>query len=205
MKNKIKKVIENFIDFLLPELTPYEVVIYLFFLRNTILKDELEIRIGKRSLAKSLGIGARSEKMSYEQVTKVLSSLEKKKCIKIGDTIREGTLYSIVLPEEIPLVSEKIIKIKSNNISEDYFNDDDKRKEIFERDNWTCQYCGQIVNQDNATLDHFIPQHAGGKHTKSNLRTCCIMCNSIKSGKTYEDAAPFILRSIKDRNIRNSN
>jgi len=43
------------------------------------------------------------------------------------------------------------------------------------------------------------PQSKGGKHTKDNLKTCCFVCNAIKSGKTYEEAAPFLLKSIRER------
>ena len=55
------------------------------------------------------------------------------------------------------------------------------------------------VTSENATLDHLTPQSKGGKHTKDNLKTSCLVCNSIKSGKTYEEAAPYLLKSIQDR------
>ena len=35
------------------------------------------------------------------------------------------------------------------------------RKEIFRRDNYTCQYCGRHCS--NLTLDHVIPRRLGGK------------------------------------------
>ncbi|MGH7236937.1 MAG: HNH endonuclease [Candidatus Saccharimonadales bacterium] len=60
-------------------------------------------------------------------------------------------------------------------------------------------YCGEKVTAENATLDHLVPQYKGGKHTKENLKTSCLMCNSIKSGKTYEEAAPLLLKSIQER------
>ena len=79
---------------------------------------------------------------------------------------------------------------------------EEKRKELFERDKWICHYCGEKVTEENATLDHLTPQCKGGKHTKSNLKTSCLVCNSIKSGKTYEEAAPFLLKSIQERRTR---
>ena len=85
---------------------------------------------------------------------------------------------------------------------EDYFNDPKERILIFERDNCTCQYCGEKVTKDNATLDHYIPQSKGGKNTKDNLRTLCLVCNGIKSSKAFEEAAPFILKSIQERRKR---
>lgn len=129
--------------------------------------------------------------------------MEEKSCIKIGDTTREGTLYSVFLPEEIPSVKEKL-SIVTDPVEEDYFTNPEKRKEIFERDKYTCHYCGEKVTPENVTLDHLIPQHKGGGHTKENLKTSCLVCNSIKSGKTYEEAAPFLLKSIQDRRERNN-
>ncbi|HDL08766.1 MAG TPA: HNH endonuclease [Desulfobacteraceae bacterium] len=130
--------------------------------------------------------------------------LEEKGCIKVGDTNRDGTLYIVSLPKDIPLVAEKIASSLVQDTEEDYFNDPEKRREIFERDKWICQYCGEKVTPKNATLDHFIPQSKGGKHNKQNLRTCCLICNSIKSGKTYEEATPFLLKSIQERKAKSS-
>ena len=138
MKESLQKIIEQFVDFLLPTLTPYEAGLYIFLLRNSYMKNGMrEIRIGKRTIADNLG-ASRGEKTNYAHVTKLVSGLEEKSCIKIGDTTRKGTLYSVFLPEE-------------------------------------------------------------------NLTTSCLVCNSIKSGKTYEEAAPFLLKSIQERRGRNNN
>ncbi|HLC55069.1 MAG TPA: HNH endonuclease [Candidatus Nanoarchaeia archaeon] len=92
--------------------------------------------------------------------------------------------------------------IKTQSKEYDYFNDPIKRQELFERDKWKCDYCGEEVTKDNATLDHLIPQSKGGKNTKDNLKTSCLLCNSIKSGKTYEEAAHHLLKSISERKKR---
>jgi len=198
MKNDLQKNIEQFVDFLLPTLTPYEAGLYIFFLRNSYIKNNAsEIRIGKRTIADNLG-ASRGENTNYAHVTKLVDGLEEKGCVKIGDTNRDGTLYTIFLPEEIPSVKEKL-SIVADPVEEDYFTNQEKRKEIFERDKYICHYCGEKVTQENATLDHLIPQHKDGKHTKENLKTSCLICNSIKSGKTYEEAAPFLLKSIQER------
>jgi len=36
-----------------------------------------------------------------------------------------------------------------------------------------------------------IPQSKGGKNTKDNLGTLCLVRNGTKSGKAFEEAAPF--------------
>src|SRR3989338_7378995 len=202
--DNLQKSIEQFVDLLMPSLTPYEASLYIFFLRNSYIKNNSpEIRIGKRTIAENIS-SVRATTTNYAQVTKLVGGLEKKGCIKIGDTNHDGTLYSVFLPEEISSVKEKLA-ITANPVEEDYFANSEKRKEIFERDKYTCSYCGEKVTSENATLDHLIPQYKDGKNTKENLKTSCLICNSIKSGKTYEEASPFLLKNIQERKARNNN
>ncbi len=198
------RVIKEFIDYLLPDLTPHEISLYIYLLRKSFVENgKPEIRIGKRTIASTSGRSSRAENSAYAQISKVINSLEKKSVLKIGDVNREGTLYTLYLPEQIPLVKEKMaMKVKSKE--DDYFKDTKKRLELFERDGWACCYCGEKVTKDNATLDHLIPQYKGGKNTKDNLKTSCLLCNSIKSGKTYEEASPYLLKSISERKKKNS-
>jgi 5-methylcytosine-specific restriction endonuclease McrA len=203
MHGDIKIIIEQFVDYLLPDLTPSETSLYLYLLCNSFVKNNsFEVRVGKRTIATKYGKGSRGEKTNYEHVSKTLKMLEGKGCIKIKDTNREGTLYIVNLPKDIPLVAEKIASLIPQDTEEDYFNDPEKRRKIFERDKWICQYCGEKVTQENATIDHFIPQSKGGKHNKENLKLCCFICNSIKSGKSYKEAAPFLLKSLQERKAR---
>jgi len=206
MEKDTKFVIEQFVDFLMPELTPYESSVYLLLLRSTFIKDgSREIRIGKRTITEKYGRGSRGIKTNYAHISEVLKKLEERKCVEIVDTNVKGTLYTVFLPDEIPLVLEKLnnANLKSASIEdEDFFINPEKRNEIFERDKWTCFYCGEKVTVENATLDHLIPQHKGGKNNKENLKTCCFICNSLKSGKTYEEAAPVLLKSIQQRRAK---
>lgn len=196
--------VRQFVDYLLPELTPYEVTLYIILLRLSLLKDEsLQSRIGKRTLAATFARGMRGERPNYDTISGVIKGLEQRGCIKVGDTNREGTLYTVVLPERVPIVIERL-SVKPAPQEENYFTDPKKRLELFERDSWVCHFCGDLVTQENATLDHFIPQSKAGGHSKENLKTCCLLCNSIKSGRTYEEAAPLLLISIRERKRRQS-
>jgi len=196
-------VIKELVDFVLPDLTPYELSFYLFLLRKSHFEDgRSELRIGKRTISYNCGKGTRSDKANFAHVTKVLNSLESKGCIEIGDTTREGTLYRVKLPYQIPFVAERIATFEKADTGVDYFNDPSKRRELFERDNWLCHYCGERVTEENATLDHYVPISQGGANSQDNLVTSCLVCNSVKSGKRYEEAAPLILKSIRDRAAR---
>ncbi len=56
------------------------------------------------------------------------------------------------------------------------------RKQVAERDEYTCQMCGKkLPFDDTLHLDHIIPAALGGESTLSNLRVLCRDCNSLKA------------------------
>lgn len=59
------------------------------------------------------------------------------------------------------------------------------RKFIFERDNYTCVYCGKRGTQ--LEVDHKIPFIHGGSDDVENLLTACVTCNRQKRDKSYEE------------------
>lgn len=123
--------------------------------------------------------------------------------IEIGDSTREGTVYLVKLPIEVPPVQERMVVQADAEVRErDYFTDPELREQLFIRDGWMCRYCGDVTTAETATLDHVIPVSRGGTGEPDNLATCCFICNSIKTGRTYEEAAPDLLRALRHR--RNS-
>ncbi len=70
------------------------------------------------------------------------------------------------------------------------------RKEIFIRDNYTCQYCGKHTH--DLTLDHVIPRSKGGPHTWENLASACPGCNHRKGGKTVAEARMILARTPRE-------
>jgi 5-methylcytosine-specific restriction endonuclease McrA len=60
------------------------------------------------------------------------------------------------------------------------------KREIFRRDNFTCQYCGKRTG--NLTIDHVLPRHRGGQHSWTNLVAACPACNRRKGGRTPLEA-----------------
>lgn len=66
------------------------------------------------------------------------------------------------------------------------------RREVFLRDQHTCQYCG--VHTKDLTLDHVVPKHRGGRHQWENLVSACRNCNHRKGGRTIEEAKMSLRR-----------
>jgi 5-methylcytosine-specific restriction endonuclease McrA len=67
------------------------------------------------------------------------------------------------------------------------------RLEIFNRDRFTCQYCGKQTHQ--LTIDHVIPRYRGGPHTWENMVSACPSCNRRKAGRTPAEASMKLLHS----------
>jgi 5-methylcytosine-specific restriction endonuclease McrA len=51
---------------------------------------------------------------------------------------------------------------------------------VFLRDEFRCQYCGDHVEKRAATLDHVLPVSHGGRTIWENCTTACAKCNSSK-------------------------
>jgi 5-methylcytosine-specific restriction endonuclease McrA len=79
---------------------------------------------------------------------------------------------------------------------------------IYERDKYTCQYCGWSGASDfdlwfiaNFNVDHITPVCKGGKDEDSNLVLACRSCNLYK-GKIYcsslEEARVAVKRKRKE-------
>jgi len=62
------------------------------------------------------------------------------------------------------------------------------RVNVFSRDRYTCQYCGDKPGTAGLTYDHVVPRSKGGKTVWENIATCCIPCNSRKADRTPVEA-----------------
>lgn len=74
------------------------------------------------------------------------------------------------------------------------------RFKIFERDNFTCQYCGQKPPQVILHLDHIYPKSKGGSNDEMNLITSCQDCNLGKKDKIIKNikTKSQIKKSLED-------
>lgn len=63
------------------------------------------------------------------------------------------------------------------------------RFEIFKRDKFQCQYCGQRAPDVVLHVDHIISVAEGGDNDPLNLRTACAKCNQGKGARLLTDEA----------------
>lgn len=68
------------------------------------------------------------------------------------------------------------------------------RRNLFYRDAYTCQYCGQRLPAKKLNIDHVIPRGQGGGSCWENLVTSCIEDNIRKGGRTPKQARMRLLR-----------
>lgn len=62
------------------------------------------------------------------------------------------------------------------------------RVNIYARDGYRCQYCGEKRKMGELTYDHVVPRSQGGKTNWTNIVSCCVECNGRKANRTPEQA-----------------
>eukprot|EP00594_Rhizosolenia_setigera_P010247 CAMPEP_0178968176 /NCGR_PEP_ID=MMETSP0789-20121207/18055_1 /TAXON_ID=3005 /ORGANISM="Rhizosolenia setigera, Strain CCMP 1694" /LENGTH=234 /DNA_ID=CAMNT_0020653969 /DNA_START=367 /DNA_END=1071 /DNA_ORIENTATION=- len=58
------------------------------------------------------------------------------------------------------------------------------RRNVYLRDGYRCQYCGETFAAKDLTFDHVFPRSLGGSLSWENTVTCCKKCNSKKGNLT---------------------
>jgi 5-methylcytosine-specific restriction endonuclease McrA len=69
------------------------------------------------------------------------------------------------------------------------------RRNVYLRDDYTCQYCGRRMASKDLNLDHVLPRSLGGKATWENLVTSCRRCNGEKGSSAPEEVGMRLLRA----------
>ena len=98
-----------------------------------------------------------------------------------------GELHSATRIFEIPSVIRLVYMVKRPRLQRKL-----NKFEVFNRDEYTCQYCGRQVRE--LTLDHVIPRRLGGEHSWQNIASACKVCNRRKGGHTPQEAGMKLLR-----------
>ena len=74
------------------------------------------------------------------------------------------------------------------------------RFNVFLRDRWTCQYCGDRFRTHELTFDHVIPKCRGGRTTWENIVAACQDCNLLKGRYLPHECHMFPLRKPQQPN-----
>ena len=70
-----------------------------------------------------------------------------------------------------------------------------RRKALFNRDDWQCQYCGIDLDDDTVTIDHIIPKTRGGPRSWKNCVTSCKRCNMKKGSRSLSESGLTLLKN----------
>jgi 5-methylcytosine-specific restriction endonuclease McrA len=69
------------------------------------------------------------------------------------------------------------------------------KKNVFRRDNYTCQYCGRMG--PDLTIDHIVPRSLGGKTAWENVVVACQACNVRKGNRRLDETDMRLIRKVK--------
>lgn len=75
------------------------------------------------------------------------------------------------------------------------------KRQIHDRQNGLCAYCGRHRNIKYMTVDHIIPLSKGGTDDISNLQCTCKMCNRLKDNMLPHEFTAFV-RCILESSVR---
>jgi len=90
-----------------------------------------------------------------------------------------GQIFNTRLSEELQLSNKNINRRPPGHEWKEL------REIVFNRDDYTCQYCGERGGK--LECDHVFPVSRGGSNEFDNLVTACFSCNRSKRDKTPEE------------------
>jgi 5-methylcytosine-specific restriction endonuclease McrA len=103
-----------------------------------------------------------------------------------GDAFVQAIRFRIRVPEVITLTEYDRLPTAAVTFS---------RRNIFKRDKFVCQYCGEQPGTDALTIDHVVPRAQGGESRWDNCVLACIDCNHRKADRTPDQASMKIRRA----------
>ncbi len=68
------------------------------------------------------------------------------------------------------------------------------RRNLFARDDYTCQYCAKVLPLSQLSFDHVVPRSRGGATSWDNVVSCCLICNGKKGDRLPHEAGLKLLK-----------
>ena len=118
----------------------------------------------------------------------VLAYLGKVEVIETWDAELRSPSTAIFTPAVVRLKKGSVSTKQSVRFS---------RINVFTRDKFRCQYCGERKPIRRLNYDHVVPRVQGGKTVWENIVTSCYACNDRKGSRTPEQAGMTLLRQPK--------
>ena len=151
-----------------------------------------EIQVLKRRLVR---LETRSEREGWERP-----------CIGCGDPVGSGhgsnglngskrycskaCYQALTRRHESPAMARRAAKERRRARKQGAFVADVNRRDVYERDEWTCQLCGQPVDPEATvpeptapTIDHVLALANGGTHEPGNVQLAHFLCNALKGDR----------------------
>ena len=79
------------------------------------------------------------------------------------------------------------------------------RYNIYLRDGFRCQYCGEHFPTNELTFDHVMPRSRGGLTEWTNVVAACSPCNLHKANRTPGEAHMPLIQEALEPSIRHLN
>lgn len=104
----------------------------------------------------------------------------------------DKVIRSASIEMQVPAVIRlrKYVRVLYNKISSVSYT----KKNVHLRDAYVCQYCTVRVREQEATIDHVVPESKGGRSSWENTVTCCKSCNLIKGNMTLAQSNLKLIR-----------
>jgi 5-methylcytosine-specific restriction endonuclease McrA len=96
-----------------------------------------------------------------------------------GERFIRAVRFKLRVPEVITLTTYDRLPKRAVTFS---------RRNIFKRDRFVCQYCGNQPGSEELTIDHVIPRAQGGESRWDNCVLACVGCNKRKADRTPQQA-----------------
>ena len=66
------------------------------------------------------------------------------------------------------------------------------RRDIYNKYDGHCAYCGKKIDFDDMTIDHIVAISKGGSNDIANTIPSCQLCNNQKADRTVEEFRAFL-------------
>lgn len=64
------------------------------------------------------------------------------------------------------------------------------RRAVFERDDYTCRHCGELVTTKTGHLDEIVPRGKGGSISTENCQCLCPKCHIVGPESKHGNRLP---------------